>query len=326
MAKKDGNDVAVKIRKNGKMMTVSDFLNDMKPQIKNALPTHLKPERFFRIALTLWNNPANDKLRACEPMSFIAALMTGLQLGLEPNTPLGQAYLIPYGGYVQFQLGYRGMLALAYRTNEYEAIYAESVYPDDDFSYELGLNKKLIHRPSDDPEGEPKGYYAVYRLKNGGYDFTYWSRMRVERHMKKYSKSYKSNDSAWVTAFDAMAKKTVLKQLLKTAPLSVELVEQFSHDYAIRNRLSDDMADVPALGDVVKDVEATGLNIEAEAEESGEPEDGGNHEKAKEKIGKVFGKDKAKKNDGKKEENDEPEIPEEDFDDFEQEYDDGKLL
>jgi len=136
MAKKDGNDVAVKIRKNGKMMTVSDFLNDMKPQIKNALPTHLKPERFFRIALTLWNNPANDKLRACEPMSFIAALMTGLQLGLEPNTPLGQAYLIPYGGYVQFQLGYRGMLALAYRTNEYEAIYAESVYPDDDFSYD----------------------------------------------------------------------------------------------------------------------------------------------------------------------------------------------
>lgn len=66
----------------------------MMPEIKKALPTVLTPERFTRIALSALNN--TPALQKCTPMSFLAALMNAAQLGLEPNTPLGQAYLIPY--------------------------------------------------------------------------------------------------------------------------------------------------------------------------------------------------------------------------------------
>lgn len=78
-------------------------------------------------------------------MSFIAALMNAAQLGLEPNTPLGQAFLIPYKNKgnleCQFQLGYRGMIDLAYRNERMQSIEFHTVYENDVFEYELGLNR-----------------------------------------------------------------------------------------------------------------------------------------------------------------------------------------
>ncbi|WP_242843203.1 recombinase RecT [Lacrimispora celerecrescens] len=77
-----------------KSMTIVDMVKALEPEIKRALPTVLTPERFTRMALSAINN--TPKLAECTPMSFIAALMNAAQLGLEPNTPLGQSYLIPY--------------------------------------------------------------------------------------------------------------------------------------------------------------------------------------------------------------------------------------
>ena len=102
--------------------TMEDLLTLMADEIKKALPENVKSERFRRIALTAFNG--NQKLQQCEPTSFLAAMMQSAQLGLEPNTPLGQAYLIPYGRNVQFQVGYKGMLDLAHRTNQYKNIQA----------------------------------------------------------------------------------------------------------------------------------------------------------------------------------------------------------
>ena len=86
-----GTSQAVKLTKN---MTIVDMVKALEPEIKRALPSILTPERFTRMALSAINN--TPKLAECTPMSFIAALMNAAQLGLEPNTPLGQAYLIPY--------------------------------------------------------------------------------------------------------------------------------------------------------------------------------------------------------------------------------------
>ena len=100
-----------------KDMTIPDMVKAMMPEIKKALPTVLTPERFTRIALSALNN--TPTLQQCTPISFLAALMNAAQLGLEPNTPLGQAYLIPYKNKgkleCQFQIGYKGMIDLAYR-------------------------------------------------------------------------------------------------------------------------------------------------------------------------------------------------------------------
>lgn len=84
-------DEEVKLTKN---MTIPDMVKVMMPEIKKALPSVMSPERFTRIALSALNN--TPQLQACTPMSFLAALLNSAQLGLEPNTPLGQAYLIPY--------------------------------------------------------------------------------------------------------------------------------------------------------------------------------------------------------------------------------------
>lgn len=213
----------------GPRQQVSDLLDRMAPEIQKALPNNMSAERMARIAMTAVSS--NPKLLECDPKSFIGALMQASQIGLEPNTALGQAYLIPYGNQVQLQLSYLGLIELATRTGQYKAIYAHEVYKDDEFSYEYGLYKNLIHKPVDDPNGEPIGYYAVYHLMNGGYDFAYWTRKKVELHAQQYSKAVQQGwNSPWKSDFNAMAKKTVLKDLLKYAPKAIEVSQAIGSD------------------------------------------------------------------------------------------------
>lgn len=212
--------------------TMEHMLTLMADEIKKALPENVKSERFRRIALTAFNG--NAQLQQCEPTSFLAAMMQSAQLGLEPNTPLGQAYLIPYGRNVQFQVGYKGILDLAHRTNQYKNIQANIVYEKDEFDIEYGLNPKLKHIPNmKEDRGQAIGYYAVYNLINGGQGFEYMTRAEVERHAQKFSKTYKKGP--WQTDFDEMAKKTVLKKVLKYAPMSTELQEATAIDERVVN-------------------------------------------------------------------------------------------
>ena len=156
-----------------KSMTIPDMVKALEPEIKRALPSVLTPERFTRMALSALNN--TPRLKECTPMSFIAALMNAAQLGLEPNTPLGQAYLIPYKNKgtleCQFQLGYKGMIDLAYRNDRMQSIEAHTIYENDEFYYELGLDARLKHIPTWDDRGDIRGFYAIFKLDNGGYSF-----------------------------------------------------------------------------------------------------------------------------------------------------------
>lgn len=228
--------------------SLNKLLKRMGPQIQRALPKHMDADRIARIALTAVR--ATPKLLECDQMSFLAALMQSAQLGVEPNTGLGQAYLIPYGKQVQFQLGYKGLIDLAVRSGQYKAIYAHEVYKEDEFSFAYGLHKDLVHVPSTNPEGEPIGYYAVYHLKNGGYDFVYWTRERIDKHAQKFSQAVqKGSTSPWKTNYDAMAKKTVLKEVLKYSPKSIELQKVVEADETIKNEVSEDMSDVIDITD-----------------------------------------------------------------------------
>jgi recombination protein RecT len=243
---------------------IAALLKKMEPEIARALPKHLTADRLARIALTSIRQ--NPKLLGCDQMSLLAGVMQSAQLGLEPNTPLGEAYLIPYGKEAQFQIGYKGIIALAHRTGEYQSIYAHEVYPNDKFEYAYGLDKKLIHVPADEPEGEPIYYYAVYKLKNGGFDFVVWSAKKIDAHAKKYSQAYQKGwTTPWKTDFPAMAKKTVLKEVLKYAPKSAELAKALAADETIKHEIAEDMSEVPS---VVIDVQAESTTVE---EEPGQP-------------------------------------------------------
>lgn len=221
--------------------SVVELIERMGPAIQRALPRAISPERFTRIALTAVR--ANPQLQACNHMSFLAALMQSAQLGLEPNTPLGQAYIIPYGTEAQFQIGYQGLLALAYRTGEYKAISAHAVYENDEFEYEYGLHPYIKHKPAKKPQGEPVYYYAVYHLQNGGYGFAVMSREEIEEHRNRYSPSWnKGKSSPWKTNFDDMALKTVLKRALKYAPKTAEIAVAMAADETVKDEIAEDMS------------------------------------------------------------------------------------
>ena len=236
-------DSSVKLTKS---MSIPDMVKALEPEIKRALPSVLTPERFTRMALSALNN--TPKLKECTPMSFIAALMNAAQLGLEPNTPLGQAYLIPYKNKgtleCQFQLGYKGMIDLAYRNDRMQSIEAHTIYENDEFYYELGLEPKLRHIPCWEDKGEPIGFYGVFRLDNGGYRFEVMSKADVDRFAETYSKAYSSEYSPWKTNYEEMAKKTVLKRLLKYAPIKTDFRKALSLDETIKSELSVDMTEV----------------------------------------------------------------------------------
>ena len=205
---------------------IRSYIKIYEGEIAKALPSVLTPERFSRMVLTAMTK--TPKLANCKPESFIAAMLEAAQLGLEPNTPLGQAYLIPYGNSCQFQIGYKGLIDLAHRSKELKSIEAHEVYENDEFEFEFGLTPKLVHKPAMTNRGSVIWYYAVYHLVNGGYGFEVASKEEIESHARKYSKTF--NNGPWQTDFDEMAKKTVLKKVLKYAPLKSDFARGITVD------------------------------------------------------------------------------------------------
>lgn len=248
------------------------YITKMEGEIAKALPSVLTPERFTCITLSALS--ATPKLAETTPQSFLGAMMTAAQLGLEPNTPLGQAYLLPYKNKgvleCQFQLGYKGLIDLAYRSGQVSIIQAHAVHERDDFSYEYGLEPKLSHKPALRDRGEVYCYYAMFRTKDGGFGFSVMSKDDIQAHAEKFSQSYGSDFSPWKTNFDEMAKKTVLKRVLKYAPLKSDFVKAVAGDGTIKHDIAPDMGDVPPVeADYVMDVD-TGEIVEVSVPDGGE--------------------------------------------------------
>ncbi len=250
--------------------TMQAYIKAMEPAIKKALPSVITPERFTRMVLSALSS--TPKLAECSPQSFLAAMMTAAQLGVEPNTALGQAYLLPYRNHgqmeCQFQLGYKGLIDLAYRSGEVSVIQAHTVYENDVFEYELGMDPKLRHVPAKADRGEAVAYYAMFKTKDGGYGFEVMSVDDVQRHAQRYSKSYGSGSSPWRSNFDEMAKKTVLKRALKYAPLKSDFVRGVAQDETIKAELSDEMYAVP--DETVFEAEGEEISSTAVDTETGE--------------------------------------------------------
>lgn len=217
-------------KNNGKQDTVADLIEKLKPQMALALPKHINADRFYRVILTEFRK--NPDLIKCTPVSLMGALLTSAQLGLEPGL-LGQAYLVPYKGQMEFQIGYRGMIDLARRSKNIKVIYAEGVYENDEFDYEYGLNFKLFHKPVLENKGNLIAVYGVSKFVDGGEYFKVMSKEDVDK-IKKLSKTVKSPYSPWNNFYDDMAKKTVIRQIFKYLPISVEILENSMNDNIIK--------------------------------------------------------------------------------------------
>lgn len=200
--------------------SIRGLLERMQSQIARALPKHLTPERMTRIALTELRKV--PKLLQCNPESFCGAIMACSQLGLEPGNSLGQIYLIPYGKEVQVILGYKGMIELARRSGQIVSLSAHEVHENDTFEFEYGLEEKLRHVPCLKGRGDLIAVYAVAHFVGGGHQIEVMSKEDVD---KIRGRSKAGNSGPWVSDYNEMAKKTVLRKLFKYLPISIEKLQ-----------------------------------------------------------------------------------------------------
>jgi len=230
-------------------------------ELGKALPSHMNAERLVRIALTTLR--LNPKLYTCSPESFLGALFQSAQLGLEPNIE-GQAYILPFNNKrkqadgswktipeAQFLVGYKGYVELFYRHQNSISLDMQTVKMQDEFNYELGTNSFILHKPALKDRGEVVGYYAVAKMKDGASVFKFMSKEECMDHGGKHSKCYDKKAkkfydyTPWSTNPDAMCMKTVLIQLMKLLPKSIEVQRALAMDETVKTEVAKDMFAVP---------------------------------------------------------------------------------
>lgn len=245
---------------NQKPMSLKSLVssNDIKTRFNEVLGK--KAPAFISSLISIANN--NDLLNKAEPITVITAGIMAATLDLPINQNLGFAYIVPfYNGKkkiyeAQFQMGYKGYVQLAVRTDKYKTIHASEVYEGEIKSRnrltgEFEFGQKISDRVV--------GYIAYFKLVNGFEKYFYMSKEEAEAHAEKYSQTYKKGYGLWITDFDAMAIKTVLKQLLKRyGILSVEMqnmAEALSNDGAVIRDKD---------GQLTPDFEGTTVDVQAE--------------------------------------------------------------
>ena len=187
-----------------------------------------KGRQFLTSVLALANS--SPEIAKCDPMTTYNACLTAATLDLPVNQNLGFAYIVPYAGKAQFQMGWRGFVQLAMKTGQFQSLGTRAVYESelvgvDSFTGEPEFNFKI------EKSGKIIGYMAYFVLLNGFRKAEFMTNDELEKHAKRYSKTYKSGGGVWKDNFDAMAKKTVLKLLLgRYAPLSIEMQTAITED------------------------------------------------------------------------------------------------
>jgi len=232
------------IKQAGKMVAkqaggkaVQAFFEAHKTTLQSVLPKHVSADRMLKIALgALRTTP---KLMNCTVESLMGAVVHCSQLGLEPNTPLGHAYLIPFENRrkgiteVQIVLGYKGLVDLARRSGQIVSIAAHEVCEKDDFDYAYGLDEKLHHRPAAGDRGKVIAFYAVAKLQGGGHAFEVMSADQVN-DIRDASQNYKfardKSTTVWGQHYAEMGRKTVLRRLVKYLPVSIEMAQAATLD------------------------------------------------------------------------------------------------
>ncbi len=172
----------------------------------------------------------DPKFKQADPMSVVTGMMACVHLNLMPNTPEQYAYLIPYKNNhtnkvdIQFQVGYKGLIELVYRSSQVKSINAELIFKGDDFHVDLGTERRIRHTPNFDVDRTDYKLvthaYFVATLTNGGTVFEIMTRKELDKIQE--SAKAKSTDSPWTKWPEMMARKTIVKRGVKLLPTSGE--------------------------------------------------------------------------------------------------------
>ena len=186
---------------------------------------------------------ANPTLKECDNASILSGALLGESLNLSPSPQLGNYYLVPFndkerGKVATFQLGYKGYIQLAIRSGQYKKLNVLAIKEGELIKYDP-LNEEIEVNLIDDEEKREKaktiGYYAMFEYNNGFRKTLYWSKAKMEAHALQYSMGYRAKKgfTFWEKDFDAMAFKTMLRQLIsKWGVMSIEMQDAYESDMA----------------------------------------------------------------------------------------------
>ncbi|MDK0594664.1 recombinase RecT [Clostridium perfringens] len=235
------------------------------PSIKKRFEGVLKEKapQYMSSIVNLVNSDTN--LQKCEGMSVIASCMVAATMDLPVDKNLGYAWVVPYGNRAQFQMGYKGYIQLALRTGQYKSINVVEIREGELVSWNP-LTEEIEVDFSKRESDAVIGYAGYFKLINGFEKTVFWTKEEVNNHANKFSKTVNSKNSVWKSNFDAMAKKTVLRNLLsKWGILSIEMQKAYIADENLINKnLIDDIENVQAnIDDIQENNENEGV-IEAD--------------------------------------------------------------
>lgn len=227
--------------------TLRTLIESRVDDIKRALPaaTGMTPERLTMVAYTLVRT--NPKLAGCTPQSLLGALMTTAQLGLEPG-PLQHVYYIPRwnknvgADEVNFQVGYKGMIELARRAGV--QIKTRNVYEHDVFDLGYGFEDTVTHKPALADRGEVIGYYMTATWDGGTY--VQWMNLDDVNRIRERSDSFKKGYGPWVTDYDAMARKTLVRAAFSAnaMPTTTLIAQAINVDETVRTTIEAEALDI----------------------------------------------------------------------------------
>ena len=257
------------------------------------------PKRAQRFIASISSAVAvNPQLQECDPGTILSCALLGESLNLSPSPQLGQYYLVPFNDnkrqrvVATFILGYKGYLQLAIRSGQYKSINVVAIKKGELINYNP-LTEEIKIEPMQDELARKTaptvGYYACFEYLNGFFKSLYWSRDKMEQHAMRYSKGYaaKKGYTFWEKDFDAMAFKTMLRQLIsKWGIMSIEMRDAYERDGIVeRDDGTHDYVDGGEINEIISEVVVVSDAGNTEAPPAGTPTESGSDSGESEQSG-----------------------------------------
>jgi recombination protein RecT len=208
------------------LATLGQMLEARRASLAQLVPKHLNADRLMKVALNCVAK--TPRLQECGVSSILQCVFTAAELGLEPGGALGHAYLVPFKGTATLIIGYRGFIQLMRNSGQLASIRAVVVHEKDVFKLREGIEQSIKHEPFLDGEpGALKYVYCVAKLKDGSVQIEVMTKAQIDAIR---ARSRSANDGPWVTDYEEMAKKTVVRRIAKYLPMSAEVEKAIDFD------------------------------------------------------------------------------------------------
>jgi len=234
-----------------KVPPVVAILRKFETNIERSLPDGMTVERYKMLCENLLRQ--NKQLLNVDPVSFLSSVLMSAQLGLEPGPPLGLSWIIPRrnSGKLEasMQLGYRGLIQLAYRSGQVKRIEAHIVHEGDPFDYGFAIpgGWRIDWTPQGEPGRDWSHVFVVAETVLGAEMVEVMTVDEIRAHRDRYSKGWDKGGSAWKSNEPEMARKVVTAKLCRQLPMSAEFRDAMVADGATPRELVPDLAGMMVL-------------------------------------------------------------------------------